>query len=326
MRRREFLGAVAGVGLTWPQVTLAQQNVKPTRIATLNSGTPSGTRDRDMCFEAGLRQLGWIEGKNIVIERRWSDGNTARLPGLAAEVVQLSPDLIVTSGTPATQAMQRASKNIPVVFSMVSDPVASGVVTNLARPEANITGVSNFFPAMIGKLLELIEITSDAKQVAVIHDPNNSGKQLDIRLLREAAEALGVTINPLGVTNADDIEIAFKTLSATKPGALIVLVDGVTLSHSQEIVLLAAEQRLPAIYQERTFVERGGLMSYALNYCQHLARVANYVDKILKGEKPSNLPIEQPSTFQFVVNLKTAKTLGVTLPPKILAFADEVIE
>jgi putative ABC transport system substrate-binding protein len=292
----------------------------------LSGGTKAGTRERDKCFEDGLRQLGWIEGKNIAIERRWAEGNTARTAPLAAELVSLAPDLVVTSGTPAAQAIQQATSEIPVVFNMVSDPVASGIVTNLARPNSNITGVSNFFPAMIGKLLELIETTSSAKRIAVLHDPTNLGKQLDVRMLSQSGRALGVTIDPLGLRSAEGIDAAFVSIAKTQPGALIVLVDSVTLSHVQQIVTNAARARLPAIYQERTFVEAGGLMSYALNYCQHFERAAAYVDKILKGQKPSNLPIEQPSTFQFVVNLKTAKALGLDLPPKILAFADEVIE
>ena len=325
MRRRDFLGGAAGAGLAWPRIAWAQSS-KPKRLGLLNGGTPAGTRERDKCFQDGLRQLGWIEGQNVVFESRWANGDTARVPGLAAELVRLSPDLIMTSGTPSAQAMRRATQDIPVVFNMVSDPVASGVVTNLARPEGNITGVSNFFPAMIGKLLELIETASSARRIAVIHDPTNAGKQLDVRTLQDSAKAMGVTIEPLPVRNGQDIETAFKAMTTNRPDALIVLVDGVTLNHGKEIVHGVAEQRLPAIYQERTFVELGGLMSYALNYCQHFRRAADYVDKILKGAKPSSLPVEQPSTFQFVVNLKAAKAIGITLPAKILAFADDVIE
>lgn len=325
MRRRDFICAL-GATCTWPLPSRAQQVAKVRRIAVLNGGTQSGTKERDKCFEDGLRQLGWIEGQNIAIERYWAGGNTSRIAALAAELVSRAPDLIVTSGTPSAQAMQRATRDIPVVFNMVSDPVASGVVTNLARPNANVTGVSNFFPAMIGKLLELLETTSSAKRVAVLHDPSNIGKQLDVRMLGESGLALGVTIDPLGLRNAEDIDTAFATIAKTQAGALIVLVDGVTLSHVKQIVTNAARLRLPAIYQERTFVDAGGLMSYALNNCQHFQRAAAYVDKILNGQKPSSLPIEQPATFQFVVNLKTAKALGLDLPPKILAFADEVIE
>jgi putative ABC transport system substrate-binding protein len=209
---------------------------------------------------------------------------------------------------------------------MVSDPVASGIVTNLARPDTNVTGVSNFFPAMISKLLELIETVSGAKRIVVLHDPTNLGKQLDIAMLQKGGSVSGITIDPVGIHGPDDVDAAFAAMAKTPPGALIVLVDGVTLGNKQRIVTNAAQIRLPAIYQERTFVEAGGLMSYALNYCQHLQRAAAYVDKILKGRKPSDLPIEQPATFQFVVNLKAAKVLGLSLPPSILAFADDIIE
>jgi putative tryptophan/tyrosine transport system substrate-binding protein len=209
---------------------------------------------------------------------------------------------------------------------MVSAPVASGIVPSLARPNANITGVSNFFPAMISKLLELIETASGARRIAVLHDPSNPGKQLDIRYLQESGRAMQISIDPVALHSAEDVNAAFATMARTPPGALIVLVDSITISNMQPIVKHAAELRLPAIYQERTFAELGGLMSYALNYCQHLRRAAAYVDRILKGEEPSNLPVEQPVKFQFVVNLKAARAIGLNLPQTILVFADEVIE
>ena len=325
MRRREFIGALATMAVL-PRAARAQGSPRTFRIGVLNGGTEAGTKERDACFYDGLRKLGWIEGQNIVIERRWADGDTARLPALAAELIRLKPDLIATSGTPSAQAAQRATGSIPVVFNMVSDPVASGIVTNLARPDTNVTGVSNFFPAMISKLLELIGTVSGAKRIAVLHDPTNPGKQLDVAMLQKGGSAAGITIDPVGIHGPDDVDAAFAAMAKTPPGALIVLVDGITLGNKQRIVTSAAQIRLPAIYQERTFVEAGGLMSYALNYCQHFQRAADYVDKILKGRKPSDLPIEQPATFQFVVNLKAAKLLGLNLPPPILAFADEIIE
>ena len=325
MHRRQFLSILGYASVASPLAARAQQG-KRARIAILNGGTKSGTNDRDACFDNGLRALGWVEGQNIVIERRWAEGSVARLPALAAEVVGLQPDLIVTSGTPAAQAMQHATGNIPVVFNMVSDPVASGIVTNIARPDANITGVSNFFPAMISKLLELIETASGAKRIAVLFDPANPGKQIDLRYLQDSGRTMGIAIETLTVHNADDVDAAFAATAKNPPGALIVLVDSVTISNMEPIVKQVAALKLPAIYQERTFVELGGLMSYALNFCQHMQRAATYVDKILKGEKPTELPVEQPATFQFVVNLKTAKAIGLTMPQTLLTFADEVIE
>jgi putative ABC transport system substrate-binding protein len=186
--------------------------------------------------------------------------------------------------------------------------------------------VSNFFPAMIGKLLELIKTVSGAKRFAVLYDSRNPGKQVDVRGLQENARVLGIEIELLSVGNTAEVNAVFANMKKNPPGALIVLVDSVTLSNMQGIVEQAAKLRIPAMYQERAFVELGGLMSYALNYCTHMARAAAYVDKILKGDKPSGLPVEQPSSFEFVINLKTAKTLGVTVPPMVLAIADQVIE
>ena len=325
MMRREFLTLAGGAAAFAPLAAHAQPG-KVARIGMLSGGTPAGTKDRDACFDQGLRDLGWIEGQNIFIERRWAEGVAAREPALAAELVRLRPDLIFTSGTPAAQAMQHATSEIPIVFSMVSDPVASGIVPNLAHPNANITGVSNFFPAMISKLLDLIVTASGAKRIAVLHDPGNPGKQVDLHYLQDSARAIQVSIEPVPLHNTDDVNAAFAAMAKNLPGAVIVLVDAVTISNMQLIVRQVAALKLPAIYQERTFVELGGLMSYALNYCQHLRRAAAYVDKILKGEKPSALPVEQPATFQFVINRKAAQAIGLTLPQIILAFADEVIE
>jgi ABC-type uncharacterized transport system substrate-binding protein len=325
MRRREFLAFLSVIAMATPHIASAQQG-KVARIGMLSGGTPAGTKNRDACFDQGLRDLGWVEGQNIIIERRWAEGVAAREPALAAELVQLRPDLIFTSGTPAAQVMQHATNKIPIVFSMVSDPVASGIVSSLAHPDANITGLSNFFPGMISKLLDLIVTASGAKRIAVLHDPSNPGKQVDLRYLQESAHAMQVSIEPVPLHNTDDVNAAFAAMAKTPPDAVIVLVDAVTISNMQLIVKQVAVLKLPAIYQERTFVELGGLMSYALNYCQHLRRAAAYVDKILKGEKPSDLPVEQPATFQFVINRKAARAIGLTLPQTILAFADDVVE
>jgi putative tryptophan/tyrosine transport system substrate-binding protein len=325
MRRREFIALAAASAACRSMAVRAQQG-RVVRIGMLSGGTPAGTKDRDACFDQGLRELGWIEGQNIVTERRWAEGATERESVLAAELVRLRPDLIFTSGTPSTQAVQHATSEIPIVFSMVSDPVASGIVPNLAHPNANITGVSNFFPAMISKLLDLIVTASGAKGIAVLHDPGNPGKQIDLHHLQDSAPAMHVSIEPLPVRNTADVNTAFDAMAKIPPDAIIVLVDGVTITNMQLIVRRVTELKLPAIYQERTFVELGGLMSYALNYCQHVRRAAAYVDKILKGEKPSTLPVEQPATFQFVVNRKAARAIGLTLPQTILAFADDLIE
>lgn len=325
MRRRQFI-TLSGAAVAWPFAARAQPTAKIVRMASLSGGSVAGTKERDACFNDGLRKLGWIEGQNIAIERRWASGDTARIPALASELAALKPDLIMTSGTPSAQAMQRAAQSIPIVFNMVSDPVASGIVASLARPAANITGVSNFFPAMIGKLLELIKTISGASRFAVLHDPSNAGKQFDVRQLEDNGKLIGVAIDPVPVRDAAGIDAAFAAMANKPPPALIVLVDGVTLNSKQAILDHVARLRIPTIYQERAFVDAGGLMSYALDYCAHFQRAAVYVDRILKGERPSNLPVEQPTTFELVINLKAAKAQGLNIPPTILAIADHVIE
>jgi putative tryptophan/tyrosine transport system substrate-binding protein len=274
-----------------------------------------------------MRQLGWIEGQNIAIDVLWSDITNEAYRSLAAELNDPKLDLIVAYGTPPAQAMQQTKPNAPVVFLMVSDPVASGIVASLARPGGNITGISNFLPATTAKLLELIKTAVPAaSRIAFIYDPRNYGKVLELRELQTAAPRLGVTLNARELRSPKDVEIAFAEMAQTRPDALVVPSDGRTLAGLRTIVDLAAKMRLPAIYQTREFVKAGGLMSYGLNVCDHHRRGASYVDRILKGAKPADLPVEQPTTFELFINAKTAKALGLTIPSTLLARADEVIE
>ena len=326
MRRRDFLASLVGVAAGWPRTAVCQTGEKVLRLASLSGGSETGTTERDACFYAELKRLGWVEGRNIIVDRRWASGKISELPALAAALVALHPDVLMTSGTPSAQAMQRVSAGIPMVFNMVSDPVASGIVTNLARPTANVTGVSNFFPAMIGKLLGLIQTVSEGKRFAVLYDSNNPGKQLDVRMLQETGERSNIAFDLVPLHGPADVDAAFQAMALSPPKALIVLVDAVTISNQQRIVDGANRLRIPAIYQERSFVEAGGLMSYALNYCAHFQRAAVYVDKVLRGGKPSALPVEQPSTFELIINAKTAKVLGISIPSTLLALADHVIE
>jgi putative ABC transport system substrate-binding protein len=233
----------------------------------------------------------------------------------------------VSTSTPAAQVMRHTMQQLPVVFLMVSDPVASGIVKSLARPDGNTTGFSNFLPATTGKLLELIKTAVPAaSRVAFIYDSANHGKLLELQELQEVAPALQVTLEPHEMRSDGDVEIVFFEMTQTRPDALIVPSDHRTLNRLQHIVELVARMKLPTIYQTREFVEAGGLMSYGLNVCEHHRRGATYVDKILKGAKPADLPVEQPTTFELVINLKIAKALGITVPPSLLARADEVIE
>jgi putative ABC transport system substrate-binding protein len=326
MRRREIITLLGGA-VAWPLAARAQHTGKVARIGYVGSASAAAGKSRLICFHDALHQLGWVEGQNINIEYRWGEGDTTRVPGLAAELVGLNLDLIVASGTPAAEAVRHATQHIPVVFNMVSDPVASGIVTNLARPDANITGVSNFFPAVAGKLLELLKTAvPDASRILVLHDPTNTGKRNEVGELQANGKVLGVEIEPIGLRTAEDVDNAFAAMTRAPPQGLITLVDGVTLIHLRRIVDHAARLKLPTMYEERAFVDAGGLMSYALNYCRHFRRSAFYVDKILRGAKPTDLPVELPTTFEYIINLKTAAALGLSLPPTLLALTDEVIE
>ena len=325
MRRRAFITLLGGAA-TWPLAARAQQSRKLFKIGFLSSYTAEAGKDLVGCFRKGLEELGWIDGKNISIEFRWAQGRAEQYPVLAAELVHLDLDLIAANSTPAAQALQRATRDIPVVFMSVSDPVASGIVKGLARPEANITGVSNFLPATSGKLLELLKsVAPNATRVVVLRDPDNAGKSLEVRELQASGPVLGLAIEVMDVRNVEEIAGAFAAIRHG-PTALVTLADGVTISNRKQIVELAAKHRLPAIYQVRAFVDAGGLMSYGLNFCQHFRRGARYVDRILKGAKPADLPVELPTTFELIINRIAANAIGVAISESFLMRADEVIE
>jgi putative tryptophan/tyrosine transport system substrate-binding protein len=327
MRRRRFITLLGSAAAAWPLAARAQQPSTLKRFGFITSGSATGIQARFVCFMDGLRQFGWIEGQTISVERRWGVGSSEPLATLAEELTRLKLDLIVATGTPAAQVMQRTTRDVPVVFVMVSDPVASGIVKSLARPGENVTGFSNFLPATTGKLLEFIKTVVPAtSRFAFLYDPANEGKLLELRELQASAQVLGVALEPRELRTPDDIENAFMSMAKTRPEGLIVPSDSVTLGSLRRIVELAAAIRLPAIYQTRDFVEAGGLMSYGLNVCQHHRRAASYVDKILKGARPVDLPVELPTTFELLINVNTAKALGLEIPPTLLAIADEVIE
>jgi putative ABC transport system substrate-binding protein len=329
MERRTFMGLVSGGLLAAPLTAWAQPVKKPWRIGYLSGGSSPVMAPYVAAFREGLRNRGLIEGENIVVEYRWADGNNEKLPALAAELVALKVDLIVTSSTPAALAAKRATTQIPIVFGMVSDPVASGLVASLAHPGGNATGWSNILPEMAGKLLGLIrEAVPKASRIALLGDPTNPGKVLEFKAIRDQAPSLGVTIQSVEVPTQATLDAALSAMGRARPDALIVLVDGVTGSHRGQIQIseFAAKHRVPAIYQERFFTDAGGLMSYGLNRQSMDRRAGLYVDKILRGTKPADLPVEQPTTFELVINLKTAKALGLTIPPSLLGRADEVIQ
>ena len=325
VQRRRFLNIV-GALLATPLVAEAQTRGKVARIGLVIAGTASAN-PQVQSFRDELRKLGWIEGQNIIIEIRYAMGDTQRLPVLVAELLHLKVDLIVTTSTPGALAAKSATSETPIVFSMVSDPVASGVVASLARPGGNLTGWSNMLPETSRKLLELLQqLIPKASRFAVVFDPANGGKLLELQVLRADAQRAGLTLQPLEVRNLDDIKAAFAAMTRERPDGLVVLQDTVTGSNRKEIVELAASARFPAIYQVSEFVDIGGLMCYGLNMVAQYRRSAVYVDKILRGAKPGDLPVEQPTVFELVINLKTAKALGLAIPQSIRLRADRLIE
>jgi putative ABC transport system substrate-binding protein len=327
MRRREFI-ILAGAAATiaWPAPLFAQQYRSKFRIGYL-VGAGDAHTETVAEFRKEMKTLGWIEGRDVIVEFRSAEGDVHRFPSMAAELVALDVDLIVAYSTPAALAAKAASQRIPIVFAMVSDPVESGLIANLARPGGNATGWSNMLADTSGKLLELVKgAIPTANRVAVIWSPANQGKVLDFKSVQTAAGSVGVLLQSYEAPTPQDLDGALRRISKNRPDALIIFVDSVTLSHRRQIAEFAARQRLPAIYQVKEFVEAGGLMSYGVNMIRQSRRTAVYVDKILKGAKPGDLAVEQPTEFEMIINLKTAKALGLSVPASLHARADEVIE
>jgi len=329
MRRREFITLAGGMAV-WPLAAHAQQRAMPV-VGFVSIGMPEQVPLSVTAFRQGLHELGYIEGRNILIEYRWAEGNPERFPMLAAELVALKVDVIVTAGgTLAALAARRATRTIPIVFGVVGDPVAEGLVTNLARPDGNITGFSNVTNDLVGKWLELLkQVAPGVGLVAVLLKPDsmpNEAKEVRLREIAVAGQALGIQHQIIEAQGPADFDRAFSDISAKGAGALVVLTTPVFDVERQRIMDLAAKNRLPTVFASRNYVESGGLMSYGPNIADFYRRAAAYVDKILKGAKPSDLPVEQPTKFELVINLKTAKALGLTVPADLLGRADEVIE
>jgi putative tryptophan/tyrosine transport system substrate-binding protein len=305
----------------------AQQAKKIPRIGFLASVSASSDADRIEAFRLGLRELGYVEGQNVTIEYRWADGRFEQLPDLATELVRLKVDVIVAVVTQASLAAKKATGTIPIVMVGVSDPVGSGLVASLARPGTNITGTSSMTAEIIGKLLELLKETlPKISRVAALWNPANPVFQaLQLRETEVAARALGVQLQILEARGPDEIDRAFAAMVKERTKALLILGDPVFTSHRKRIADLAAKYRLPTVSGTREYVEAGGLMAYGPSFPDMHRRAATYVDKILKGTKPADLPVEQPKKFEFIINLKTAKQIRLTIPPNVLARADKVI-
>jgi putative ABC transport system substrate-binding protein len=304
----------------------AQQPKKVPRIGVLWLYSPTIASPFAEAFRQGLRGLGYVEGQNIALEERWAEGRFDRLPSLAAELVRLKVDILVTASTPAAQAGQQATQSIPIVLTNVSDPVESGLVSSLARPGGNVTGLSLMHPELAGKRLELLkEVIPKLSRVAVLSNPANPIMPPLLRETEAAARALGVQLQVVEVRDPSDFDSAFSAMTRERAGALVVLPDAIFQNERTRIAGLAAKARLPAMYAWREAVDAGGLMAYGASVPDIFRRAATYVDKILKGTKPADLPVEQPKKFEFVINLKAAKQIGLTIPPNVLARADKVI-
>jgi len=325
MGRREFVALLGGAVATWPLAARAQQPGKAARIGYLAIRAPMSA---DEALLQALRELNWIEGRNIVIERRFSAGNFDRLREFAAELVRLKVDAIVAVASASTQAAKDATASIPICFVNAGDPVGQGFAMSLARPGGNVTGVSfDASPDITAKQLQLIlETVPKASRVAVLWNPTSPFLRSYWSVAQAAAPALGVVLQSLEVQDASQYETAFKAIGRDRADALVVLSDSFATFHRARIAELAAEHRLPVLYGHRQYVEAGGLMSYGPSLFDVYRRAAAYVVKILKGTRPADLPVEQPTKYELVINLKTAKALGLELPPTLLARADEVIE
>ncbi len=325
MKRRELMLVLAGA-MTAARALRAQQKVMPV-IGFLGSASPGRNPALVAAFEQGLSETGYVEGQNLAIEYRWAEGDYDRLPALAADLVGHKVDVITAfGGIPAALAAKSATSTIPIVFS-VGDPVEIGLVASLARPGGNLTGVSTLAPELSPKRLELLsELVPQAGVIALLVNPNNSNTERIIKDMQEAARVKGVELPILKAGTECEIAAAFATLAQLHAGALVVGGDPFFGSLREQLVALASRHAIPAIYQWRDFAEAGGLISYGSSLAGSFRQVGIYVGKILKGAKPADLPVEQPTTFELVVNLKTAQALGLTIPPSILARADEVIE
>ena len=327
MRAKILVYALLALILATIHLAEAQQPPKVSRIGYLGLSFPSANAARIEALQQGLRDLGYIEGKNIVFEWRWAEGKADRIPDLAAELVKLKVDIIVTGGSTATRAAKIATVTIPIVMSQDSDPVGSGFVASLAKPGGNITGLSSYAAELSGKRLELLkEVLPRLSRVAVLGNstvPQNARALKDTEL---AADALGMKLQYLDVLGPKDIETAFRAASNGRAEGLLALNSFVVSVHEKQIIDLTLKNRLPAVYGQPEFMEIGGLVYYGASYTDLFRRAAAYVDKILKGTKPADLPVEQPKKFDFIINLKAAKQIDLTIPPNVLVRADKVIK
>jgi len=327
VRRREFITLLGGAAV-WPLAARAQQMGKVPRIGYLGSSSPSLEPHFVEAFRQKLRELGHIEGENIAIEYRWAEGQDRRLPELAAELVRLQPNVIVTTGTPGALAAMQATKTIPIVMASSGDPVGAGLVASLARPGGHVTGFTIVGPQIEGKRLDLLkEAVPELSRVAVLWNPSYPASVSYFNTIENAGRTLRISLDPVAeVRRANELDNAFFAIASARPRALLVVADRFLLAHRKRIVEFAAAKRLPGMFPYREYVEAGGLMSYAPSNIELFRGAATYVDKILKGAKPGDLPVQEPTKLELIVNLKTSKAIGLTVPESFLLRADELIE
>jgi ABC-type uncharacterized transport system substrate-binding protein len=329
MKRREFITLLGGAAATWPRAARAQQGERMRRIGVLLPAAADDPvfQDRVGAFLQGLERSGWTVGRNVRIDTRWAGADAASIRRHAVELAALAPDVILAHGGSAVGPLMQATRTVPIVFPIIGDPVGAGFVDSLARPGGNATGFLSNEYSLSGKWLELLkQIAPAVTRVGVLRNPAISSGPAQFGVIQAVAPSLRVEVNPLNMRDADEIERAVAAFARAANGGLIVTASGLAARHLDLIVTLAARYKLPAVYFERSFVAGGGLISYGANYIDQYRQAASYVDRILKGEKPADLPVQAPTKYELVINLKTAKALGLELPATLLARADEVIE
>jgi ABC-type uncharacterized transport system substrate-binding protein len=327
MKRRQFITLLGGAAAAWPSAARAQQDGRVRRIGVLLGAHDPNAEARLAAFLQVLQQLGWTDGRNVRIDQRWTLGDAERARKSAAELVALAPDVILASGASTIGPLQQATRTVPIVFVLVIDPVGAGFVDSMSRPGGNTTGFTLYEYGLSGKWLEVLkEIAPRVRRVAVLRDPANPVAGGQLGAIQSVAPSFEVEVSPVGVRDATDIERAITAFRRGRNDGLIVLGGPLASLHRELIITLAAQQKLPAVYVERSFVAAGGLISYGPDQVDQFRQAASYVDRILKGERPSDLPVQAPTKYELVVNLKTAKALGLDVPPSLLARADEVIE
>jgi putative ABC transport system substrate-binding protein len=328
MRRRAFITLLGGAA-AWPLAARAQQRERMRHIGVLAGGLGSDavSRSQSEALEQGLQQLGWTDGRNVRIDYRWAGGNADNIRKYSAELVALAPDVILVAGTAAAGPLLQATRTVPVVFVNLPDPVGAGYVKSLARPGGNATGFTNFEYGLSAKWLQLLrEIAPSVRRVIVLRDPTLTAGTAQFAAIQTVAPSLGVEVSPVDVRDAAEIESGLATFAQSSNAGLITTQSASALVRRELILTLAARHKLPAVYVNRFWSTNGGLMSYGANVADEFRRAAGYVDRILRGEKPANLPVQAPTKYELVINLKTAKALGIDIPTTLLASADEVIE